>query len=595
MSQLSQMMVLKKLWPHIRQFRGRLFLGIGFILITTSLDLLAPILIGKAADAVVEKSPSLELLIKICTGFLLLVCAKAICESAQAYTIQTTGLLITQKLRVQVFERIARFPLSYFDEHSSGRLITRVINDVRSLSELFTASMSVLALDVMVILGTVVAMLVLDWRLGGLVLLTFPAVIWVVVHFGKLLAEAYREARSRLSEINSFLGENIGAMATIHRLGAERVRQDTFEKIVDRHQSSLMKSIHAYAQVQPWANVLNGIAMGTLLGIGGVWVIQGKIKVGILVAFLGYLRNLFQPIRDLVEKYNVVLSAMVSAERVTKVFEEPVETDPPSIARQFVIPKNFGVRFENVSFNYSTRKDKALNEVSFSVDSGKSLAVVGATGSGKSTLVRLLLKFYELEEGEIFFGDTSLKLWPKDILRKHVGFVPQDVYLFEGTVRENLTLGNAKCEDKDLIEQCKKAQVWEFIEKRGGLNLKIQEGGTNLSLGERQLLSFARILVLNPEILVMDEATASLDNVIEARLMRAVKELLKSRTSIIIAHRLSTIESCDQVIVLEKGELKEQGTIPELIHQKGLFERFYELYKEAGRNPPQQKPINTMT
>ncbi|NDD03960.1 MAG: ABC transporter ATP-binding protein, partial [Proteobacteria bacterium] len=539
MKESKTLSVFKKLWPLIREYRLRLYLGVALIVLTTSLDLVAPIVIGKVADAVVEKNPSLEVVGHFCWLFLAIICSKALCESLQAYTLQTTGLLITQKLRVLVFEQISRFYMSYFDEHSSGRLLTRVINDVRSLSELFTASMSVLALDAMVIVGTVITMLVLDWRLGGLVLFTFPAVVWVIIYFGKLLSEAYREVRAKLSEINSFMGENIGAMATIHRLAAEKSRQKSFERIVDQHQASLMKSIHAYAQVQPWANVLNGIAMGTLLSVGGLWVIQGKIKVGILVAFLGYIRNLFQPIRDLVEKYNVVLSAMVSAERVTRVFDESVESDSAELIREFQIPNHLGIRFEHVGFQYSTRNEKAIHDISFEVDPGKSLAVVGATGSGKSTLVRLLLKFYECQEGTIFFGDRPLSEWPLKVLRKHVGFVPQEVYLFEGTVRDNLTIGNT-FGDELLVEQCKKAQVWEFISRRGGLELKIQEGGTNLSLGERQLLSFARILVLNPEMLVMDEATASLDNAIEGRLMKAVKELLKSRTSIIIAHRLST-------------------------------------------------------
>lgn len=571
--------VIRKLWPLIREFRLRLLAGIGFIILTTGLDLLGPILIGKAADIVVASPANVDLLIRICLGFFFTILLKALSEMAQAFTIQTTGLLITQRLRLRVFERMIRFPMGYFDEHSSGRLITRVINDVKSLSELFTASMSVLALDVMVIIGTIVAMLLLDWQLASLVLLTFPIVIWAISFFGQRLSEAYRDARAKLSQINSFLGENISAMATIHRLGAQEARQSSFDGIVGEHQQALMKSIHAYAQVQPWANVLNGIAMATLMGIGGAWVIQGKVKVGILVAFLAYIRNLFQPIRDLVEKYNVVLSAFVSAERVAHVFDEPIEKDvlesPPSISGPC------GVVFQDVSFSYRTRSEKALNEVSFELQPGKTMAIVGATGSGKSTIARLLLRFYEPSQGKIQLGDVALEHWPRWALRQHVGFIPQDVYLFEGTVRDNLLLSNSSLSDSYLVEQCKKAQVWDRIEKRGGLDLFIVEGGQNLSLGEKQLLSFARMLVLNPEVLVMDEATASLDNAIEARLMVAIRELLKGRTALIIAHRLSTIESCDQVIVLEKGVLKEQGSIPELRKLRGLFDKYYQLYQEA--------------
>jgi ATP-binding cassette subfamily B protein len=571
--------VIRKLWPHLKEFRFRLMGGVLLIVVTTSFDLIGPILIGRAADAVVATPANVNLLTKICVGFFLVILFKAISEMLQAFTIQTTGLLITQRLRLRVFERITRFPMAYFDEHSSGRLITRVINDVRTLSELFTASMSVLALDVMVIIGTIVAMLILDLKLAGLILLTFPCVVWAIAYFGEKLSEAYREARARLSEINSFLGENVSAMATIHRLGAQEARKRSFEGIVGHHQEALMKSIHAYAQVQPWANLLNGIAMATLLGVGGVWVIQGKVKVGIMVAFLAYIRNLFQPIRDLVEKYNVVLSALVSAERVARVFDEPIEKDSLGTVPQ--ISRPCGLKFEEVSFTYQTREEKALDCISFELLPGKTMAIVGATGSGKSTIARLLLRFYDPTHGKILLGEIPLEQWPRSTLRKHVGFIPQDVYLFEGSVRDNLMLANAELSDLYLIKQCKKAQVWDFIEKRGGLDLVIDEGGHNLSLGEKQLLSFARMLVLDPEVLVMDEATASLDNASEARLMVAIRELIKGRTALIIAHRLSTIESCDQVIVLEKGILKEQGSIPELRKQQGLFDKFYQLYQEG--------------
>lgn len=583
MKQSHPLQVIQKLWPQIRPYRHRLLLGVILIALTTGLELLGPVFIGKAADVVVSDNPNYQDLTWICFIFLMVVSLKSISEMAQAFTIQTTGLLITQQLRLSVFERILRFPLSFYDENSSGRLITRVINDVRSLSEMFTASMSVLALDVMIIIGTLIAMLVMDWKLACLVLLTFPLVVWVILHFGDRLSNAYQEARSRLSEINGFLGENIAAMTTIHRLGAQTERQTSFDGIVDRHQGALIKSIQAYAQVQPWANVLNGIAMGTLMSVGGLWVIQGRIKVGVLVAFFAYIRNLFQPIRDLVEKYNVVLSAMVSADRVAKVFEEKPEEAESSSVPELSIPTPCGVRFEKVDFNYPNRKEKALSGVSFNLEPGKTLAIVGATGSGKSTLAKLLLRFYDLSAGHIWLGEIPIEQWPRKVLRKHVGFIPQDVYLFEGSIRDNLCLSQVGVPDDLLIEQCRKAQLWDCIQNRGGLDLKIEEGGNNLSLGEKQLLSFARILVINPEILVMDEATASLDNASEARLMKAVDELLKGRTALIIAHRLSTIENCDQVIVLEKGELREQGTFENLIRQKGLFERIYRLYQESGQ------------
>lgn len=573
-----------ELWPIVKQFQWRLLAGIALIAMTTGFDLLGPLLIGKIADSVVTQPIRYSEFKGLCFLFLGAICFKAISEMLQAHTIQVTGLLITQELRLRVFEKIIRCPLKFFDEHSSGRLLTRVINDVRSLSDLFTASMSVLILDVMVIGGTIIAMLLLNWRLALAILITFPGVIFSVLYFGKKLSAAYQKARSKLSRINSFLSENVSAMAAIHRQNAQSERKQKFEAIVNDHQSALMDSIHAYAQVQPWANTLNGVSMATLLALGGFWVIKGEVTLGVVVAFLAYIRNLFQPVRDLVEKYNVVLSAGVSAERLADVLKEKSEelnasTDLRSQIQTPGIP--CGIKFKEVNFGYDPSGPLVLENVSFEVLPGKSLAIIGATGSGKSTLVKLLLRFYDPLTGFISIGEESIEKWPLSQLRTHISYLPQEVYLFEGTLRENLQLKNTTLEDAWLIEKCQQTCLWDLVEKRGGLDFYIQEGGQNLSLGEKQLVSFARTLILNPEVLVLDEATASLDNTSESKLMQAVRVLMEGRTSLVIAHRLSTIENCDQVIVLEKGRIKEQGSPLELKNQNGIFSRFYQLYQET--------------
>lgn len=347
-----------------------------------------------------------------------------------------------------------------------------------------------------------------------------------------------------------------------------------------------MRSLYVFARVQPLTNTINGLAMGMLIVVGGYWVIRDQMSLGILVAFFGYLRNLFQPVRDLVEKYNTFLSSIMSAERVVGILDEPSEiaaaklNEGPSEV-SFLQPGECELKFEDVCFRYPLRAQSALENVSFTVPAGKSLAIVGATGSGKSTIIRLLLRFYDPLSGQITFAGRALRDWDRQDLRRQVGVIHQEVFLFQGTVRENLTLGRTGFSEEYLRAQCDRAQLWSFIASRGGLDMNILEGGTNLSLGERQLLAFARVLVFNTKVLVLDEATASIDRALERRLMTGLHEVISGRTSIVIAHRLSTIRECNEVIVIEKGRLVERGTYDELLGSGGLFSRFHEIHSRA--------------
>jgi len=577
----------RRLWPVLRGYRGRFGLGIALILGTTLTEILTPIIIGYTVDAAISPDPSRRRLFELCGIYGVFILIKNLLDSTQAYVIQMTGQSITHDLRCALFSRIERLPIPYFDRNPTGRLLTRVINDIKSLSELFTASISVLVLDLMIIFGTVVAMFWVDWKLAAVTLVTFPFVMLTIRLYGMKLAVAYRNVRLRLAEINAFLGENIGAIATIQRLSAERSRHEKFSRIVDKHHAAQLDSLRVFATVQPIANLLNGVSMGSLLVVGGYWVIGGKISLGVVVAFLGYLRNIFQPVRDLVEKYNTFLSAMVSAERVVAILDEKTEDELPHTVN-WVVPrftrdemKDAGIRFENVSFCYPTREMGALTDVSFKLRPGEQLAVVGPTGSGKSTLVRLLLRFYEPDEGSIYVGSLDIREWDRKALRQYVGVVHQEIFLFGGTLRENLTLGRDHFSDEFLIEQCRRVQLWDFIERRGGLDMHCLEGGTNFSLGERQLISFARVLVLDTPILILDEATSNVDRLLERRLMEAISEVIRGRTSIVIAHRLSTIRECKEILVLEKGQVEEVGSYDALLEQAGLFRRFHEIHSRS--------------
>lgn len=575
--------LIRRLMPSLKHHRVALGASVVLITITTLLDVISPLWIGKAVDSAVNRDSAA--LMGNCKVFLALICLKAVLDSWLAYLIQTTGQRLMHGLRGELFEHILRLPVGYFDKNPTGRLLTRVMNDIKSLGELFTASLSVLVLDVLVIGSTVVAMLILDWRLGSAILLTFPGVVWVIVHFGELLNQGYQRVRLELSKMNAFLGENIAAIATIQRLGAESARGKKFNSIVDAHEAAQIESLTVYAKVQPFANVLNGVAMATLLGAGGIAVIRGEMTLGTVVVFLGYVRNLFQPIRDLVEKYNNYLSARIAAERIGQILDESAE-DSTLGSRWDSGPgmrdgASGEVVFDGVSFTYPGRNEFALSEISFQIAPKTSVAVVGPTGSGKSTLVRLLLRFYEPQMGGIFLYGHPVRDWNLGDLRREIGVVHQDVYLVEGTLRENLLLGT-ECSDEHLTERVHQSQLWEFIRDRGGLDMRVFEGGTNLSVGERQLVAFTRILVFNPPIVIFDEATASLDRDLEARLMLSVEEILAGRTSIVIAHRLSTIRQCDRVIVLEQGRVIQDGTYEGLSRARGLFREFLSFHEQKG-------------
>ncbi len=570
--------VIRPLWPTVRPFKGKFLIGVFIILFSTGVETLIPWVTGKSVDIAMSTAPDRRLFLLFILSFFVLIALKGILHFFQAYIIQSTGERVTHELRIRLFHKIQSLSIEYFDKNPTGRLLTRVINDIKSLSELFTASISVLALDFMIILGTVIAMFMLQSRLALLVLFTFPLVALTIHFFGKRLAEVYRVARARLSEINAFLGENIGAIATIQRLSAEEERFSTFSRVVDRHKQAQLDTVKVFASVQPVTNLLNGASVGTLIAVGGLWVIEGQMTLGVLVAFLGYLRNIFQPIRDLVEKYNTFLSAKVAAERVVLILGEASEYETANgVASEGLTPG--ALSFDRVFFKYPTRRELAMDNVSFSVLPGGSGAIVGPTGGGKSTIIRLLLRFYEAQSGLISFEGIPIKDWNKSALRSRMGVVQQETFLFQGSLRDNLRLGKDSISDDFLKLQCVKAQLWPLVEGRGGLDLDILEGGNNLSIGEKQLVSIARILVMNPQILIMDEATSSIDRILESRPLEAVNEVITGRTSIIIAHRLSTIQKCKKILVINKGRLEEQGTYKELVGAGGLFAKFHAIHE----------------
>ena len=563
-------------WRSI--FARALFLSAISLGVATLLELAAPLLIGALVDRVtlspgsqpadIGAAYALRWLSQrsvgvLCTAFLGVITCRMLFDTLQAATLQRAGLVMTQRLRERLFFHLEHLPMSFYDANATGRLVSRVVNDVRAVSDLFTASVSVLVLDTLTIVGTVVLLVFLSPLLSLTVLIPLPIMGLITFGFGKKMAKAYRRVRLLAAEMTGFLAENIRAHSLIQLFAAEAKQENQFNEILKQHHEAQLETVHIMSLVQPSANILNGLALAGLVGLGGRSVLLGHTTLGMLVAFLGYQKNIFQPLRDIVEKINLFLSAMVSSERITQLLHESTEARP--LASAMATQKHegstlsLGMSFKNVSFRYPGRDTLALAHIDLEIPSGLSIGIVGPTGSGKSTLGRLLLRFYEPLSGDIFIGPTNIQALALPDLRAQVGYVPQDVLLFEGSLWDNLTLGRENAAEqggRDLvIEKLEQLGAWPLFERRGGLDLKLHEGGHNLSAGERQLISFARVLLADPPILLLDEATSSLDRHTESLLLRAMRTVIKGRTSLIIAHRTSTIRHCDRVVALRDGHL----------------------------------------
>lgn len=549
--------------PYLKQVRGPLGLSLFVVAFATVADLATPWLIGRLTDTVAARANWADVT-RYAGWFLLAVGIRAIAEGLQGWGFQRAGQRLTRILREALFERTLRLPVEYFDTHPSGKTATRILFDVRSIGDLFTASMATLLLDAFVIVGTIGAMLYLDRQLAVVVLFSFPAVLFGIYWFGERLAKAYREARARLGEANAFLAETLPGALVIQQHAAQAERVERFRGLAEHYEVAQRDAIRTFSLLQPMANGVNGLAIALLLGVGGHQVLAGVVSIGTVVAFLGYVKNLFQPVRDLIEKYNVFLAARAAAERVSSILVEPTEPQRSEVAEATSLHREpLGIRAEKLTFRYPTGT-VALDDVSFEVGPGHTLALVGATGSGKSSLAKLLVGFYPPTAGRLLVGDKPVEAWDRLTLRKTVRLLPQENYLFSGSLRENLLLGE-RFDDPVLRDVLEAAQLWSLFRGRGGLDLHVAEGGANLSAGERQLVALSRVLLRPAPVLVFDEATASIDPESELRLQDALRVLLVRSTAILIAHRPSTLRLCEQVLRFEKGQVAGHGNVEELL------------------------------
>ncbi len=556
---------------------------VGAILLTVFISALSPLrpfLTKIAIDdyITVGDKDGLLMIAGLLLGTLLL---QGLAQYFMTYFTQWIGQRIVHDVRMKIFRHMQRLALRFFDRNPVGRLVTRLTNDVEVLNEMFSSGLVTVFADIFILLWIVVFMLSINWELALVTFSVLPALVYGTFLFRKKVRETYRDVRLQLARLNSFMQERMSGMNTVQLFGREDRERDAFARINDAHMDANIRSVFYYALFYPSVDFISSLAVALIIWYAGGSILAGIMTVGTLISFIQYTEMFFRPIRDLSEKYNVMQTAMASSERIFKLLDDQTVIPDPVGGRDEVLPAIETVRFENVWFAYN-EGEWVLRDVSFEIPRGHSVAIVGATGSGKTTLINLLCRFYDVQKGRITVGGTDLRELSTGELRRHIGIVLQDVFLFSGTIHNNITLGEDSIRREKVEEVSQLVGVERFIDKLPErYEAKIRERGGSLSVGQKQLLAFARALAFDPELLVLDEATSSVDTESEILIQDAIAKLLKGRTSIVIAHRLSTIQNADRILVMHKGQLREQGNHQELLAQRGIYYRLYQLqYKE---------------
>jgi len=582
--------LMARILRYLRPYWKLLTVSFSFLLLHTGTQLLGPYITKIAIDRYIANRDihGLDLMVWAYLGVVFL---GFIFLFVQTYTTEFTGQRAMHDLRMEVFSHLQRQDMAYFDRNPVGRLMTRTINDVETLNELFSTGVVGLLEDGCTVFGIAAAMLWLDWKLALVCLAAFPLILYISRFYRRRARDVYRESRLVLARLNAGLQENIAGVATIQAFGQDEKMYRRFREINLSYRNVLLRSVRYNAVFFPIIEVFSALTIGLLLWYGGRQILANTIQAGVIVAFIQYIQRMYQPIRDLAEKYNIMQAAMASSERIFTLLDttEAIK-NPPQPKRTEQLRGE--VEFKDVWLSYHPG-DPVLKGISFHVRPGEKVALVGATGGGKTSIISALCRFYEVDQGAILVDGIDVRQWNKQELRRHLGLVLQDVFLFSGDIAANITLGDNRISEARVIEAATRAQIAPFIEKLShGYAAEVQERGSTLSQGQRQLLSFARALAFDPKILILDEATSSVDTETEMLIQEALQELLKERTALIIAHRLSTIKNADRILVIHKGEIWEQGNHKELLQQGGLYARLYDLqYRFQERIRPDAVPI----
>jgi ATP-binding cassette, subfamily B, multidrug efflux pump len=626
--------LMRRLLTYLGPYQWQVTVALAAIILKAGADVLGPYLVKVAIDKYLAVAPSTHspldrwLSTTPLTGMAQITGIYAglhifsfVLEFLQTYFMQWTGQKVMFDLRSQIFRHLQFMHVGFFDRNPVGRLVTRITTDVDALNEMFTAGVVSIFEDVFVLAGILAIMLAMNWKLALITFTVLPFIFWATLIFRDKVRDSYRRIRVAIARINAYLQEHVSGMVVLQLFNREKRAYQQFSDVNRTHMDAFKDAILAYAVYYPVVEVLSSVAVACIIWFGGGNIIRGMTvrsvsvslnhgiptfhlvrtvtTVGILTAFIQYAQRFFRPIQDLSEKYNILQSAMAASERIFKLVDTPVQITSPALTKSPTGPGR--IEFDHVWFAYrhvpadggrasaplhaehvSAEPDWILRDVSFAIEPGETVAVVGHTGAGKTTLISLLMRFYDVQKGAIRIDGVDIKDMDLDELRRRYGVVLQDPFLFTGTVEGNIRLGTAWIKDENVERAAAEVNIAEFIRTLpDGFKEKVQERGSTLSTGQKQLISFARALAHDPKILILDEATSSVDTETEFRVRDALTRMVEGRTSLIIAHRLSTIQRADKIIVMHKGQVREIGTHQQLLAQRGIYYKLYQLqYKD---------------
>ena len=563
---------LTALYRLARPYKARTTLAIVSLLGATAVGLAPPYLVGRAVDEVRHGRTSL--LVHLVIAFVLVGVFGVVFSYVQTYYTGWTGERMLADLRNHLFRHLQRLSLGFYERNRAGVIISRLTNDVEALDQLVTDGVTSLVQNTLTLVGTAVLLFFLDWRLALASLTVMPAMTLATAWFRKRSGRAYRSVRETLGAVTATLAEDIAGMRVLQSFTRERAARENFHDVSDAYRVSNMQTVTLSGLYFPFVDFLSSAATAVVLGYGGWLAFHGEVSIGVLVAFLGYLSNFFDPVQQLSQLYNTFLSAVAALDKITDLLDETpeVEDAPDAVQLSHITGR---VTFDDVRFSYG-RGPEVLHGIDLEVPAGTTVALVGHTGAGKSTIAKLLARFYDPTDGHIAIDGADLRTVSQSSLRRQLGIVPQEGFLFAGTVAENLAFGRPDATRQEIVAATRAVGAEEFVNRlEDGYETQLGERGSRLSLGQRQLVAFARALLADPRILILDEATSSVDIGTERTIERALRRLLHGRTAFIIAHRLSTIRDADLIVVLEHGKVVEQGTHDELLRKQGLYLSLY--------------------
>lgn len=566
---------LLRLLSYMKPYLGWFLLCLALVLALTGFDLYRPILIGDAID-LFETQGNYDVIIDTAIKYGIVLALSFVFNLVQTWVLQKMGQRIILTVRKELYAHIQSLSCRYFDLTPVGKLVTRVTNDVEALNEMYSGILVRLFRNIVKIIGLAIVMLTMDLKLALISFVLLPVVAVLTVVFRKISRKTYRITRTRLTNLNTFLSENISGMRIIQIFGREERKFDEFNDRNYKYYRAFYREMLVFAIFRPLIYILSVLSLMLVLGVGSREVLDNVISIGTLYIFAQYIQSFFEPIQELAEQFSTLQSSLASAEKIFTIMDEDALV--PESGNPVVLPEIKGrIEFDHVWFAYDN-ENYVLRDVSFVIEPGQKVAFVGATGAGKSSILNLIGRYYDIQQGHIYIDGVDIRNISKKQLRSAIGQMQQDVFIFEGTVESNIRLYDEDITSEEVREAAEYVNASRFIEKLpNGYEESVSERGSTFSAGERQLLSFARTLAHKPSILVMDEATANIDTETEALIQEALEKLMKGRTTIMVAHRLSTIQHADCIMVMHKGKIRERGTHQELLAQNGIYKKLYEL------------------